>query len=336
MSDSDINDLQILQLRGFHPNNIAFYCASTLRTLARDRVCNLSLQVIGISINWDYVFVVLEDRQQPKRSIYWCSDNVLRLLTALHQSSSADDISHVILQDRYTSLLLRGSRDLICLKEIKDNWELSIISKNVTCVSSCNIKVNNDDMRIALIQNCRLIFLTADHVIHSSVLPTVTVCDVSCGANHLLLLDINGHVYSCGHGNRGQLGHGDVLNRNYPTIIELTVAMKMIKISAGGWHSAMLSGYHDVYTNGWNCNGQLGHNLNVAMVTQPTLATADDNIEFHLIACGSRHTVAISNHNDVYCWGWNKYKQLEPWQQLDHVIQQVRCGQWSTLYFTVQ
>ena len=71
------------------------------------------------------------------------------------------------------------------------------------------------------------------------------------------------------------------------------------------------------------------------MVTRPTLITTDDSVEFSLIACGSRHTVAISNCNDVYNWGWNKYKQLEswvPWQQ-PH-IQDVKCGQWNTLYFT--
>ena len=322
-----------LQLYGFHPHNISYYSASALRVLARtpDHV-NDKLQVTGVSLDWDHVFVALatKQRQQREQLVYWCSDNVLRLLTVLHQLSSfGDNVTCMIKQDRHLTLLLTGSRELICLREAKDDWEISVITSNVTMVTSCNI---NDDVKFVLVQNDLLAFLTMDHVIQSSVLPQVTVSDVSCGANHLLLLDTKGHVYSCGHGNRGQLGHGDTINKKYPTIIELTVAMTMIKISAGGWHSAMLSCYHDVYTNGWNCDGQLGHNLNVAMVTQPTLVITDDSIEFSLIACGSRHTVAISNCNNVYSWGWNKYKQLEPWQQPN--IQDVKCSQWNTLYFT--
>ena len=322
------------QLHGFQPSNLAYYCASSLRVLARDRVSE-HLQVIGVSIDWDHVLVALVSKQQL---IYWCSDNILRLLIALrhHSPCYASDITHVIVQDRYTTLMLTGSRDLICLKEIKGNWELSVITRDITDVVSCNVKIDNDDMRFVLTTNGQSVFLSGDHVIHhSSGLHNLTVREVSCGVNHLLLLDTRGHVYSCGHGNRGQLGHGDTLNRYHPTIIELTVAMMIIKISAGGWHSALLSNCHDIYTNGWNCDGQLGHNLNVAMVTQPTLVTIDDDTaEFRLIACGSRHTVAISNNN-VYSWGWNKYKQLEPWQPSHHVIKDVKCGPWNTLYFTI-
>ena len=318
-----------LQLCGFHPNNLAYYCASTLCVLARDHVSD-KVQVTGVSLDLDHVFVALEDKQ--KKKIYWCSDNVLRVLTALHNHSPLVNVTHVIVQDRQVTLLLTGSRELICLKEVKYDWEFSVITENVSTVASCDVKINDDNMRFVLIQNDLLLFLTADHAIHSSVLQNVKVCEVSCGANHLLLLDTKGHVYSCGHGNRGQLGHGDTMNRYYPTIIELTVAMTIIKLSAGGWHSAMISSCHDIYTNGWNCDRQLGHNLNVTMVTQPTLVAIDDGIEFTLISCGSRHTVAISNCNNVYSWGWNKYKQLEPWQQADDVIQDVKCGQWNTLY----
>lgn len=323
-----------LQLRGFQPNNVSFYCASTLCVLPRDHMSDLQVQVCGVSIGWDHVFVALQQQQQL---IYWCSDNVLRFLRALqHQSAYACDVAHMILQDRHVTLVLTRSNKLLSLKETKDNWELSVITENISNISSCSININDVDMKCVIIQNGLLMFLTADHMIHKSLLPNVTVCEVSCGANYLLLLDTRGHVYSCGHGNRGQLGHGDTTNRNYPTIIELTtVALTIIKISAGGWHSAMLSSCHDIYTNGWNCDGQLGHSLNVAMVPQPTLVSMDDGVQFNLIACGSRHTVAISNCNVLYGWGWNKYKQLEPCQQPGHMIQDVKCGLWNTLFLTI-
>ena len=330
-----------MELHGFVPNNLAYYDASTLNVMSRDHG---NLRVTGVSIGWDHVFVSLEGKQQ--QHMYWCSDNVLMLLTSLrhHSPRYACDVTHVIIQDRSTTVMLTGSHDLICLKKVEDDWELSLIKGNVNNVVFCNVKLDHHDdvMRFVLIDNGKLAFLTGDHVIcHTPILSNVTVSEVSCGADHLLLLDTRGCVYSCGHGNRGQLGHDDTVSRYHPTIIELTVAMMIVKISAGGWHSAILSSCHDVYTNGWNCDGQLGHNLNVAMVTRPTLVTIDnDSVEFRLIACGSRHTVAISNSNKVYSWGWNKYKQLEPrqsspWQQQHQIIQDVKCGQWNTLYMTM-
>lgn len=324
--------MQLLWLHGFQPDNLSYYCASSLEVVARDHV-GTDLQVAGLSIGWDHVFVALAGKEQ---SLYWCSDNILRLLIALrHQSPCYANVIHAIYQDRYTALILTGSRDLISFTEVNDNWELSVITSNVTSVNSCNVTIDNEIMRFVLIGNGHLVFLTGDHVIHHSGLQNVTVSEVACGANHLLLLDTKGHVYSCGHGNRGQLGHGDIGNRYDLTIIELTVAITIIKISAGGWHSALLSSCHDIYTNGWNYDGQLGHNLNVAMVTQPTLVTIDnDSVEFKLISCGSRHTVAISNSNDVYSWGWDKYKQLEiPYH--NDVIRHVKCGPWNTLYLTI-
>jgi len=292
------------------------------------------MQICGASLGWDHVFVALGLVGKQQQLIYWCSDNVLKLLRALqHQSPYASDVAHVTLQDRHITLMLTRSNKLLSLKETEDNWEFSVIKEGVTNVSSCNVNINDNDMTCVIIQSGLLMFLTVDHMIHASLLPTVTVCEVSCGVSHLLLLDTTGHVYSCGHGNRGQLGHGDTTKRNCPTIIELTaVALRITKISAGGWHSAMLSGCHDIYTNGWNCDGQLGHSLNIAIVTRPTLVSTDDSVQFNLIACGSRHTVAVSNHNDIYGWGWNKYKQLE---QLDCVIQDVKCGLWNTLFLTI-
>ena len=325
--------MRLLWLYGFQSDSLSYYCASSLRGVASDHVSE-DLQVVGVSIDWDHVFVALAGKQW---SLYWCSDNILRLLTELrHHSPCYANVTSAILQDRLTALILTASRDLICFREIKGNWELSVITGDVTSVDSCNVTIDNDIMRFVLIVNGHLVFLTGDHVIHhSSVLQNVTVCEVSCGTNHLLLLDTRGHVYSCGHGNRGQLGHGDTRSRHHLTIIDFTVAMTIIKISAGGWHSALLSSCHDVYTNGWNCDGQLGHNLNVAMVTQPTLVTIDDDsVEFKLISCGSRHTVAISNSNNIYSWGWNKYKQLEVPRHHGDVISDVKCGPWNTLYLT--
>ncbi|XP_065882854.1 E3 ISG15--protein ligase HERC5-like [Dysidea avara] len=313
-----------LKLFGFGNNKVSYYRASDLQPVSRGDYDNL--QLLGVSIGWDHVLACLADG--ANHMVYWTSDKLVKKLTTCLSS-----VCSVALVDRDITLLLTTSRNVIYLKGSSSN----VVASNVTSIACCNVTISsnavNSNMCCVLLQQGQLLFLKENHMIQHVRLP-VLIQEVTCGHNHLLLLDTSGHVYSCGHGNRGQLCQGDTTNRTYPMVIDLTVAVTMIKISAGGWHSAMLSNCHDVYTSGWNCDGQLGHSDDIAIVTQPTLVATDDSVQFKLVSCGSRHTVAISNTNKLFTWGWNKYNQLPlPWQQ-DTVIINVQCGHWSTLLVT--
>ena len=57
-----------------------------------------------------------------------------------------------------------------------------------------------------------------------------------------MLLTEHGQVYSWGGGSRGQLGHGTVTNEDSPRLVMALDGMKIVKIAAGGWHSAAISG----------------------------------------------------------------------------------------------
>ncbi|XP_067008028.2 uncharacterized protein [Anabrus simplex] len=90
-------------------------------------------------------------------------------------------------------------------------------------------------------------------------LDRVKVVDVACGFEHCVLLDEAGVVYTWGSGTRGQLGHGETEFQDLPPRkVETFCGLKVIKISAGGWHSAAVTEMGDLYTWGWNNIGQLG------------------------------------------------------------------------------
>lgn len=71
--------------------------------------------------------------------------------------------------------------------------------------------------------------------------------------------------------------------------------IKIAKIACGSWHSTAISADGDLYTWGWNSNGQLGikstENDAVSVIAMPQLVEFDSNVKD--IACGSRHTICL-------------------------------------------
>jgi len=92
---------------------------------------------------------------------------------------------------------------------------------------------------------------------------THKVTDVVCGKEHSLLLTEHGQVFSWGGGSRGQLGHGNLVSEEKPKLIMALDGMRIRKIAAGGWHSACISQYDDLYMFGWNESGQLAQPTNL-------------------------------------------------------------------------
>lgn len=99
---------------------------------------------------------------------------------------------------------------------------------------------------------------------------------------------------------RGQLGHGKVEDEDEPQLIEALAGLKMISIAAGGWHSCALSKDGDLYTWGWNGNGQLGigkddqgENSLGVMASPTVIDFPDAERTVLMVACGSRHTVSL-------------------------------------------
>ena len=147
----------------------------------------------------------------------------------------------------------------------------------------------------------------------SDSLSNEIIISVSAGQEHILLLTEKGQVLSFGHGSRGQLGHGnliDIVGQN-ALVIEALDGIKCKSIAAGGWHSLALSETGDVYVWGWNESSQLGFSRErETLKAIPTLLEISDDDAFTTISAGSRHSMAISENGILFGWGWNKWGQL--------------------------
>ncbi|CAK9815305.1 RCC1 and BTB domain-containing protein 1 [Anthophora plagiata] len=130
-------------------------------------------------------------------------------------------------------------------------------------------------------------------------------------ANEALIVTKNGMVYGLGKNASGCLGTGDTESTLYPKKID-ELCEKGIKTFACGTgpHVLALTEKGEVYSWGSNSFYQLG-NADVNEGFIPSL------IEFNLhdkvvvqIACGYRHSVALTDDGKVYAWGSNKFGQV--------------------------
>ena len=76
------------------------------------------------------------------------------------------------------------------------------------------------------------------------------------------------------------MGHGTLSNEEKPRLVSALDGMRVRKIAAGGWHSAIISQFDDLYMFGWNESGQLAQPTNL---TKP--AECFSAVEKLLMAC---------------------------------------------------
>ncbi|XP_034487395.1 RCC1 domain-containing protein 1 [Drosophila innubila] len=183
-----------------------------------------------------------------------------------------------------------------------------------------------------------------------------------CGQEHALLLNGNGDVYTWGNGLRGQLGQATLGVEESPQLVEALAGIKITHIAAGGWHSAAISAFGDLYTWGLNSNGQLGMRVMkpAGLLKEPTVyplpqlhdlpacCGPDDDADLCApvqVFAGSRHTLLLRRCGRLWASGWCTHgqlgNQLHKQAYLDALQAiydgcndseySVTCGPWSTL-----
>lgn len=66
------------------------------------------------------------------------------------------------------------------------------------------------------------------------------ICDISCGGNHSLAIDVDGKMYSWGRGNDGRLGTGKE-NSLVPEVLTAVKNLRMVKVACGWSHCISVS-----------------------------------------------------------------------------------------------
>ncbi|KAB1210505.1 Ultraviolet-B receptor UVR8 [Morella rubra] len=172
---------------------------------------------------------------------------------------------------------------------------------------------------------------------------------VACGWRHTISVSLPGGLYTYGWSKYGQLGHGDFEDRLVPHRLEALRDTCISQISGGWRHTMALSSDGNLYGWGWNKFGQVGVGDGVDHCSPVQVKFPDEqalsyyhssqkwsigpsiDFQFHQIcsdsclcapsqhqkkekviqiSCGWRHTLAVTERQNVFSWGRGTNGQL--------------------------
>lgn len=162
------------------------------------------------------------------------------------------------------------------------------------------------------------------------------ITSISVGNRHTICLNNFGKVFSFGSGSYGRLGLGDCRNKIRPCLIESLNDKPINSIYCGAWHSFCIDINNNVYSFGYNHDGQLGFKACNQQLLPRHVDTLSDIIE---IACGNWHTIFLSSTGKVYGVGRDNIRkgdiQDTPIElKINHNIISIACGSKSSYFLT--
>ena len=126
---------------------------------------------------------------------------------------------------------------------------------------------------------------------------------VSAGAAHSLALTADGSVWSWGGGGQGRLGHGDHQDEWQPKKVEALAGRRVVAVSAGEFHSFVLTADGSVWNWGDGDYGKLGHgDEQEQLLPKKVEALADQRAV--AVSAGGDHSLALTADGAVWSWGW--------------------------------
>ncbi|XP_024972741.1 protein RCC2 homolog [Cynara cardunculus var. scolymus] len=151
------------------------------------------------------------------------------------------------------------------------------------------------------------------------VLPTrlrplvgVDICYVAsgCASCHCVALDVDGRCYTWGRNDKGQLGHGDQIQRDRPTVVSALASYKIVKAGSGRAHMVVVTEDGLSLSFGWNKHGQLGTgSVKNEIELYPVRCLVS---EVKNVACGADFTVWLTSVEgaSILTAGLPQYGQL--------------------------
>jgi len=154
---------------------------------------------------------------------------------------------------------------------------------------------------------------------------------MACGRWFTVLINTNNEIYVLGSNNSGRLGLGDMTNRNIPTKITDNFG-HIVQVSCGAEHMAILNDKGELFTCGYNCHGQLGHDGQ--MNTWIFIKVEGNFGRIIQVSCGYFHTIFLTNNNELYYMGQltHKVESVVPkrfYRNLG-IITKISCGEYNS------
>ncbi|KAJ8772550.1 hypothetical protein K2173_027727 [Erythroxylum novogranatense] len=131
-----------------------------------------------------------------------------------------------------------------------------------------------------------------------------------CASCHCVALDVQGRCYTWGRNEKGQLGHGDAIQRDRPTVVSELSKYKIIKAGAGKSHTVVVTDEGQSLAFGWNKHGQLGSgSAKTEIESSPVRCHLSD---VKTTACGADFTVWLTSVEgaSILTAGLPQYGQL--------------------------
>src|SRR5271169_6231909 len=116
-------------------------------------------------------------------------------------------------------------------------------------------------------------------------------------------------LYGWGDGQFGEIGNGSTSSPLVPVQVSLPFGVQPTAASAGEYHSMAIGSDGNLYTWGYNADGELGNGTTNNSST-PAVITLAPGITATAISAGFEHSAAVGSNGKVYTWGYNGFGQL--------------------------
>ncbi|KAJ8498711.1 hypothetical protein OPV22_009263 [Ensete ventricosum] len=131
-----------------------------------------------------------------------------------------------------------------------------------------------------------------------------------CTSCHCVALDVEGHCYTWGRNEKGQLGHGDTLQRSLPTIVSELSKYSITRAGAGRNHTVVITDDGKSFSFGMNKHGQLGSGSSKNEIEpSPVICLVSQATN---VVCGADFTVWLTSveGSSILTAGLPQYGQL--------------------------
>ncbi|CAN4114560.1 unnamed protein product [Withania somnifera] len=145
---------------------------------------------------------------------------------------------------------------------------------------------------------------------------------VACGWRHTICVSSSGALYTYGWSKYGQLGHGDFEDHLFPHKVQALHESFTSQISGGWRHTMALTADGKLYGWGWNKFGQVGVDDNCDHCSPVQVKFPHDQ-KVILISCGWRHTLAVTERQNVFSWGRGTNGQLGHGDSVDRYVPRI-------------
>ncbi|XP_064832404.1 RCC1 and BTB domain-containing protein 1-like isoform X6 [Oncorhynchus masou masou] len=170
-------------------------------------------------------------------------------------------------------------------------------------------------------------------------------CVFGTSANEVIYITHNDDVYVFGLNCSNCLGTGDSQSTILPKKLDFLSGRKVVSLSYGsGPHILLATEEGELFAWGHNGYSQLGNGTTNQGVAPVLVSAGLLNKRVTEVACGSHHSLALTNTGEVYAWGYNNCGQVGSGSTANQptprrvsnclqnkVVVSIACGQTSSL-----